>query len=74
VILSVNGTAVDTAAELRAIIDAAASGDVVTLSVQRGTETLSIEATLATASGRIGGRGWFWTGCANTSYRQPASR
>ncbi|MBI1257535.1 MAG: PDZ domain-containing protein [Chloroflexi bacterium] len=54
VILSVNGTTVDTADELRAIIDAAASGDVVTLSVQRGTETLSIEATLATTSGRIG--------------------
>ena len=55
VILSVNGTSVDTAEELRAIIDAAASGDVVTLSIQRGSETLSVDATLATISGRIGG-------------------
>ena len=57
VILSVNGTTVDTAEELRAIIDAAASGDVVTLSVQRGSETLSVDVMLATSSEPLGRMG-----------------
>ncbi len=59
VILSANGTTVETASDLQKIIEAAASGDVVTLSVQRGTDTISVDATLATFSGRgpgFGGR------------------
>jgi PDZ domain-containing secreted protein len=56
VITSVNGAAVDTAGELRAIIDVAASGDVVSLSVTRGTDAISVEVTLAarTAPGNRG--------------------
>jgi len=50
VILSANGTTVETASDLQKIVEAAASGDVVTLSVQRGTDTLSVPVTLATAS------------------------
>ena len=56
VITSVNGTAVDTAADLKAIIDAAASGDVVTLAVTRGTDSISVDVTLAARTGR-GDRG-----------------
>ena len=56
VITAVNGKAVATSAELQAIIDAAASGDVVSLSVTRGTDALSVDVMLASRPAR-GNRG-----------------
>jgi membrane-associated protease RseP (regulator of RpoE activity) len=46
VILSVNGTDIASGADLKALVDAAAVGDVLSLSVQRGEETVTVDVTL----------------------------
>ena len=56
VIMAVNSTSITSAADLQAMIDAAASGDVVTLTIERGSDQLSVDVTL---SSRGGGRGQF---------------
>jgi S1-C subfamily serine protease len=50
VITSVNGTAVKTSEQLRALIDARSPGDEVTLTVNRGGETRTVTAKLGTRS------------------------
>ncbi len=55
VITAVNGSAITSASDLRAVIDAAASGDVITLTIERSGSPLSVEVTLGSRDGR-GGR------------------
>jgi putative serine protease PepD len=50
VITSVDGTPIDTAVKLVSAIRAHAPGDTVTLTVKRGTQTLTLKATLQNAS------------------------
>jgi S1-C subfamily serine protease len=59
VIVSFNGEAVDSAAELGELVAAAAAGDSVTLEVLRDDETISTDVTLAAQPerGGFGGRG-----------------
>ncbi len=52
VILAVNDTSVDTLADLQAIIEAAAPGDVVSLTIERGAEQISVDATLSSRADR----------------------
>jgi S1-C subfamily serine protease len=54
VILTVNGTEITSADDLRAVIEAAAAGDVVTLTVQRDAAEVSVEVTLSAKEGRGG--------------------
>lgn len=54
VITAVNGEAIASASDLQAVIDAAASGDVVTLTIQRGSDELSVDVTLSSREGRGG--------------------
>ena len=57
VIAAVDGTEVATAADLRALIEAAASGDVVTLTIERDAEEISVDVMLSALQGRGGMRG-----------------
>jgi S1-C subfamily serine protease len=59
VIVSFNGEAIDSAAELGELVAAAAAGDSVTLEVLRDDETISTDVTLAAQPerGGFGGRG-----------------
>jgi S1-C subfamily serine protease len=50
VIVSFNGTAVTTAAQLAELVQAAAPGDTATLEVQRNNESVSIDVVLGSAS------------------------
>jgi S1-C subfamily serine protease len=59
VILTVDGTSVANADDLRAVVEAAAAGDVVTLTVQRDTAEVSVEVTLTAREGRGMGGGMF---------------
>lgn len=48
IILEVNGTAVESVSDLQAVIQAAASGDVLAFAVQRGEDQLNVDVTLST--------------------------
>ncbi len=52
VITVVNGSAITSADDLQAVIDAAASGDVVSLTIERDGEQLSVDVTLGSRNGR----------------------
>ncbi|MCA9908274.1 MAG: PDZ domain-containing protein [Anaerolineae bacterium] len=50
VVVSFNGEAVSAAADLSAMVQAAAPGDAVTLEIERNGETVSVDVTLGTAT------------------------
>ncbi len=54
VILAVNGTSITSASDLQAIIESAADGDVVSLTIERESEQISVDVTLTTRMGRGG--------------------
>ncbi len=53
-ITAVNGSAITSASDLQAVVDAAASGDVITLTIERAGEQMSVEVTLGSRDGRGG--------------------
>jgi len=55
VIVSFNGEAVSTAAELSALVQAAAPGDVATLDIERDGEAMTVEVTLGTTPDNVRG-------------------